>query len=103
MTQRSPIVVFLLIGVTFGIYGLVWFVKTKDEMNALGAEIPTAWYLIIPLLNLLWFWKYSQGVEKVTRQGTSAGLAFVMLFALGALGIPILQSSFNKLQLSPGA
>ncbi len=52
MKNRSPIAVFLLPMFTFGIYGLVWLVKTKNEMNSLGAKIPTAWLLIIPFVNL---------------------------------------------------
>ena len=102
MTQRSPVVVFILGCITLGIYPLIWLINTKEEMNAQGAEIPTGWFLIIPILNLLWLWKWSQGVEKVTRQGTSAGLVFVMFFIFGPLGMAVAQSSFNKLQLSPG-
>jgi len=52
--------------VTLGIYGLVWYVKTKEEMNAKGAEIPSAWLLIVPIANIIWMWKYSVGVEKLT-------------------------------------
>jgi len=37
---------------TLGIYVLVWFVKTKREMNTKGAEIPTAWLIIIPIINI---------------------------------------------------
>ena len=101
MTQRSPAVVFILGAITFGIYPLVWLINTKEEMNSQGAEIPTGWFLVLPILNLLWIWKWSQGVEKVTRQGTSAGLAFIMIFLLGPIGMAVVQSSFNKLQLAP--
>jgi hypothetical protein len=50
--QRNPLMVLILIIITFGIYGLAWMVKTKNEMNELGADIPTAWFIIIPILNL---------------------------------------------------
>jgi len=66
MENRSPLAVFLLTMVTLGIYGLVWYVKTKEEMNAKGAEIPSAWLLIVPIANIIWMWKYSVGVEKLT-------------------------------------
>lgn len=97
MKQRNPLAVFFLPFVTFGIYGLVWQVKTKNEMNALGAKIPTAWLIIIPIVNYYWLWKYSEGVEQVTGGKQSTALAFVLLFLLGSIGAAILQSDFNKI------
>ena len=64
MNNRSPIAVFFLTLVTLGIYGIVWFVKTKDEMNELGAEIPTFWLNLIPFVGIWWMWKYAEGVEQ---------------------------------------
>ncbi|HEY5152840.1 MAG TPA: DUF4234 domain-containing protein, partial [Candidatus Saccharimonadales bacterium] len=103
MQQRNPAAVFLLSLITFGIYGLVWEVKTKNELNALGAEIPTAWLLIVPFVNLYWLWKYSEGVEKATDGKTSVVLSFVMLFLLGVIGMAILQNEYNKLGAQPAA
>ncbi|MCU0607983.1 MAG: DUF4234 domain-containing protein [Candidatus Edwardsbacteria bacterium] len=96
MTKRNPIAVALLPFITFGIYSLVWMVKTKHEMVAKGADIPTCWLIIIPLVNLWWMWKYSEGVEKVTGGKTSGVLAFILLFFLGCIGAAIIQDSFNK-------
>jgi hypothetical protein len=87
--------------ITFGIYGLVWLVKTKNEMNSLGAKIPTAWLLIIPLVNIYWLWTYAQGVEQVTKGGQSAALAFILMLFLGVIGYAIVQSAFNKVGSSP--
>ncbi|MSO79368.1 MAG: DUF4234 domain-containing protein [Acidimicrobiia bacterium] len=96
MTNRSPITVALLSFFTLGIYGLVWTVKTKGEMNKLGADIPTAWLGIIPLVNIYWFWKYCQGVEKVTGGRLGTILAFVVVLLLGFIGYAIVQDAFNK-------
>lgn len=96
MKQRSPIAVFFLSLITVGIYAIVWEVKTKNEMNKLGAEIPTAWLLIIPFANIYWTWKYSEGVEKVTQGKISGILAFILLFLLGIIGMAIIQDTFNK-------
>ena len=101
MRKRNPFVVLLLTFITFGIYGLVWEVKTKNDMNKLGADIPTAWLLIVPLVNLWWLWKYSEGVEKATGGQTSGVLAFVLLFLLGVIGMVILQLEFNKVGDQP--
>jgi len=96
MKKRSPIAVLLLPLITFGIYALYWMVSTKIEMNAKGANIPTAWLIIIPLVNLWWLWKYAAGVEKVTGGKTSGAVAFILLFLLGVIGAAIVQASFNK-------
>ena len=97
MTQRSPALVLVLALVTFGIYGIVWLVQAKGEMNNQGCEIPTAWLLIVPIANLFWLWKFSEGVGKVTNNQTSPGVAFLMLWMLGPIGMAIIQSSFNNL------
>jgi len=96
MKKRSPIAVFLLPFVTFGIYSLVWMVKTKGEMVTKGAEIPTAWLIIIPFVNIWWLWKYSEGVGVVTAEKISGVLAFLLLFLTGNIGQAIIQDSFNK-------
>jgi len=96
MKQRSPAVVILLTIVTLGIYALVWYVMTKEELNARGANIPTAWILIIPFIGgPLFIWKYASGVETVTKQ--SAPVTFLMLFLLGFIGMAIVQSNYNKI------
>jgi len=96
MTKRSPFGVFILPLVTFGIYGLVWYVKTKEEMTARGAAIPSAWLLIVPVGNLIWLWKYSEGVKMVTGGSCSAGGSFCQLIFLGPIGMAMIQSNFNK-------
>lgn len=97
--NRSPIAVLLLPFVTLGIYSLVWFVKTKDEMNGLGTSIPTAWLLIIPFVNLYWLWVYCTGVGQVTRGSLSAPVSFLLNFCLGPIGHAIIQNEFNKVAL----
>jgi hypothetical protein len=97
MTQRSPAAVFFLSLITFGIYSIVWQVKTKNELNKLGAEIPTAWLLIVPLANLYWIWKYAEGVEQVSKGKVTAVLTLILLLLLSIVGMAILQGEFNKL------
>ena len=101
MKQRNPFAVFILPALTLGVYGIVWAVKTKNEMNRLGAQIPTAWLIIIPFVSIYWLWKYSEGVEKVTSEKLSTPLAFVLEFLLGSIGNAILQSEFNKVVTAP--
>ena len=99
MTKRSPAAVLILSCLTLGIYSIIWYVKTKGEMVKAGADIPTAWLLIVPIANLYWMWKWSGGVEHVTRGQSSQGLTFVMVFLVNQfffIGSAIVQGSLNK-------
>ncbi len=96
MKRRSPLGLIVLSIVTFGIYTLVWYVKTKREMNAQGASIPTAWLIIVPFVSYYWLWKFCVGVEKVTKGGMSAAVAFLLAWLLSVIGMAIIQSSLNK-------
>ena len=99
MQHRGPVMVFFLSLITFGIYELVWFVKTKNEMNTKGAKIPTAWLLIIPLIGYFWLWKFCEGVEVVTNKEMGAGVAFLLVFFLGIIGTAIIQDKLNKVAI----
>jgi hypothetical protein len=96
MKVRSPVKVFIFSLITCGIYGIYWLVSTKNSMNKAGAQVPTAWLIIIPLANYYWFWKYSEAVENYTGSGVSAIEAFLLLAIIGFIGYPIIQSGFNK-------
>lgn len=97
MKKRSLFAVFILPFVTFGIYGIVWLVKTKDEMNRQGAKIPTAWLLIVPFVSYYWLYKYAEGVERITSAKMSTIVVFLLQLFLGVIGNTILQSEFNKI------
>ena len=96
MQHRDPIMVILLSIITLGIYSLFWYVATKNEMNAKGAQIPTAWLIIIPFVNIWWYWKFCEGVELVTNKGMGVAVAFLLLWLLGAIGEAIIQNELNK-------
>ena len=99
MTKRSPIAVFFLSIFTIGIYSIYWLVKTKGEMNRLGSNIPTAWLLIIPFVNIWWLWEFAGGVEMVTRKSISQVVAFILLLLLRVIGDAVIQDAFNKINL----
>lgn len=101
MKKRSPLAVVLLTLVTLGIYGIYWEVSTKIEMNARGTKIPTAWLLIVPLVNIWWLWKYSEGVEQTINGQMPAVLVFLLMFFTGVIGIAILQHYFNSVEGGP--
>lgn len=95
MTKRSVLGVCLLALFTFGIYSLIWYVSVGREMRRQGADVPTAWLSIIPLVNIYWLWKWSCGVEYVTNKELSGASAFLLLMLLNVIGMAIVQSSLN--------
>ena len=95
MKRRTPVAPLLLPFVTFGIYSIVWHVKTKNEMHQAGTKIPSAWLLIVPIGNIVWMWKYAVGVEQFTSNRMGRHGAFWLLLLLGLIGAAIVQSSFN--------
>ena len=102
MQQRNPWNVWLLSVVTIGVYIVVWHVQVRREMNALGANIPPSWMLIVPLLNLYWLGKFSIGVEHVTKTnlpGVSPEMpkveAFLWLSCMLGIGCAVIQHNLN--------
>jgi len=100
MKKRSVSGVVVLSIFTLGIYAIYWMVATKGEMNSQGADIPTAWLIIVPIANIWWTWKYAEGVDHVTSSTMSAGVVFLLLWLLGLIGMAIVQSAFNKVARS---
>lgn len=103
MQKRNPVLVLVYTLISFGIYGVYWEVKTKGEMNKLGATIPTAWLILIPFVNIWWIWKYSEGVEHVTAGKYSAVLTFLLLWLTGMIGMAVVQDAFNNVGGMPQA
>lgn len=97
MTKRSVAGVVLLSIITFGIYLIVWLVKTKNEANrAYNAGVPSAWWLIVPIGNIWWQWKFCKAVELGTRNKLSQVVGFILLALLSIIGVAIIQSKLNE-------
>lgn len=88
--------VYGLMFLTFGIYGLVWSVKSKRDMNALGAEIPTSWLLLVPIANIYWLYKYCEGFANHVAKDDGALKWFLVSFFIGFVTPYIVQSKLNE-------
>jgi Domain of unknown function (DUF4234) len=98
MFEKSPIVVLILSMVTFGIYGIIWLYKCSEEMKQRGIELPSFIFVFIPILNLLYLWKFYAGVEQLSKGEVKGVMLFILSF-LGPLGLVsfwMTQSTFNK-------
>lgn len=97
MKHRSPAAPLLLPIITIGIYSLVWLVKTKNELNAIVSQkVPTAWMLILPIANWIWYYNFGKAISSYTGGKTSAGGTFWLLLLLGPIGAAIIQSGLNS-------
>jgi uncharacterized membrane protein required for colicin V production len=72
-------------------------VKTKDEINSLGAKIPTTWLLAIPIAHLYWEYKYAEGFSEYVKKDNNSILWFLLFFFVAPLAIVIFQAELNKL------
>ncbi len=98
MKNRSIVAVVLLPLVTLGIYSIYWSVVTKGELNSKGAQIPTAWLLIVPFVNIYWMWKYYEGAQQVTNGKVNGILMFVLhLFVTSLISSALCQDAYNNL------
>ena len=95
--RRNPALVIIFAIITFGIYEIYWSVKTKNEINSLGAEIPTAWLLIIPIANLYWEYKYAEGFSKYVIKDNNTILWFLLSLFVWPVAMIIFQVELNKL------
>jgi hypothetical protein len=101
--RRDIVAIYLLTIITFGIYALYWLVQTKKEMNGLGATIPTAWLLIVPIANLYWMYKYCEAFATYVKKDNNAVLWFIVYVLVSIIMPAIVQSELNKLAASPQA
>jgi len=68
-TKRSIGMLYVLMIVTFGIYTIYWFIKTKGEINQnYNENIPTCWFMIIPIVNIYWLFRFTEVFTKRVRQ-----------------------------------
>jgi hypothetical protein len=96
MEKRSLLNMILLGLVTLGIYYIYWFFATRNEMVAKGAEIPTAWLVIIPFVNFYFLYKYAEAFAKYVDDKNSPITYFLLLALLPAIGQLILQHIINE-------
>jgi hypothetical protein len=93
LQRRSAAAVFFLPLITFGIYSIVWYAKTRGEVNASGAKVMTTWWILCPL-GLFWYlWSLAKGVQVATGLGTGGNYALLLL--LGSIGQTVVQARMN--------
>lgn len=95
--NRSIVMIYIFSIITLGIYAIYWLVKTKGEINSLGASIPTALLLIIPIANLYWIWKYCEGFSIYVKKDNNGIMWFILYMIVGIIMPALVQTELNKL------
>lgn len=98
--HRNPAAVVILSIITFGIYALYWIVKTKGEIKSLGAKIPTAWLVIVPIANFYFYWKYAEGFSMYAKKDNQPILWFLFFLVIWPVAMIFIQIELNKLAVS---
>ncbi|MFZ2500540.1 MAG: DUF4234 domain-containing protein [Minisyncoccia bacterium] len=94
--HRDPVAIIILSIITFCIYAIYWTVKTKEEINSLGAKIPTAWLIIIPLVNIYFFYRYAEGFSIFVKKDNSPILWFLLYLVISPVAMILVQIELNK-------
>lgn len=94
--HRNIFLVYLFSIITLGIYAIYWTISTKNEINSLGAKIPTGWLLIVPIANLYWMYRYFEGFSQKVKKDNNALLWFILYLLVWIVMPAIVQAELNK-------
>lgn len=93
--KRSPFLILILFMITFGIYSLFWFFSTTKEIRKAGQSLPNLIMLFIPIANIIFYWKYSEALGKITNKNEVG--TFMLLLFLFPIGMMVAQSKLNNI------
>jgi len=95
--KRNPVLVVIFSIITLGIYLIYWFVQTKEEIKSLGADIPSAWFIIVPIGNAYLLYKYLDGFSEYVKKDGLGIVWFLAAFVFPFVLPVIVQVELNKL------
>ena len=94
--QRNVFLVYLFGILTFGLYFWYWAVSTKNDINSVGGDIPTAWLLIIPIANIYWVYRYCESFANNIKKDNNHILWFILYILIYPIMPAIVQTELNK-------
>lgn len=95
--KRNPVWVVIFSIITCGIYLIYWFVQTKEEIKSLGAEIPSAWLIIVPIANIYLFYRYCDGFSTFVKKDNLGIVWFLVSVTIPPFLPVVVQVELNKL------
>lgn len=97
LTKRDMVTMIILMLITCGLYLIYWTVVTKNELNRMGAQIPSAWLFIIPFANFYFIYKFAEAFAAIVLEDENQTVAYFLLLALlMPIGAIIYQVQMNK-------
>ena len=99
--ERNILLVYILGFLTLGIYFLYWMYKTKNELNELRANIPSFILYFIPIVNIFWLYKYTEGWAYVTKKD-NAVIYFIIFLLVGIIMPYLVQKDLNEIARNYG-
>ena len=104
---RSIVKAIVLSLVTCGIYGIYWFVKLTNELNAMTNNQNDTSGGMCLLLSIVtcgiysFYWAYKMGTKKDSLEGNTSGSSAILylvlsIFGLGIVAYALIQDAMNK-------
>ena len=104
--ERGIAMAIILSIVTFGIYGIYWFVKITDELNTVagtpedtsGLKAFLFSLITLGIYNIYWYYKMGDKIDKYENTNSSKGILYLILGLLGfgIISYALIQDSINK-------
>jgi len=95
--KRNPALVVIFSIITLGIYLIYWIVKTKEEIKSLGAKIPSAWLIIVPIGNVYLLYRYCDGFSNYVKKDKMGVVWTLLTLTCFSVMPAIVQAELNKL------
>lgn len=104
--RRNPFVTVLLVVLTLGLYALVWYYKTNQEMNEIsGKDWNVLFYTLllpVPVVSAWSAWKMATNIRaaadaKDVEPTFPTYAHFLLLGVVLVIGVPFIQADLNKL------
>lgn len=100
MKKRNALLVILFSIITFGIYFVYWFYVTAKYMNEISKKgiIPWLWTvsLIVPIWNLITYWRFSKLAEELTDKKANALACFLFFIFFFPIPLYLIQDGLNN-------
>lgn len=91
--RRSQLATVLMLLVP--LFGIYWIVETKEEIKKkTNLPLKSGWWLAVPIMNVVWLWKWAEGVEAATGYGKMP--AFLLTAFVGPVGVWIVHGKLQQ-------